>query len=326
MKERNYIFDAVKAFAIWLVVLGHCVQYLSGLDFRNDGLYQFIYSFHMPLFFMVSGFFFSTSMKLSSMEFLRKKGISLLLPCFVWGFIVACCRFQSLELLIRDIFLPIQWPFWFFKTLFVVQLIAYASLRVVSILCKNEKLALATAILISLGFTFIPYLGMARMMIPMFWIGYIIKRYYAQFVQYHRIIAIIALILFIGIYCLRCGLTNSDLIIIEIVFKLFKWSLAITGSLAVISAMHELKTKRQFISVVGTSTAGIYIIQTFVLEKGLHLLFEKYTDFCNLSLFVNYLLMFAISIALLAIITWIYKQLCKSKFIALIFFGHEQKK
>lgn len=51
MKDRVYWIDYLKAFAIFLVVLGH-----SGLD--DDGwLKSWIYGFHMPLFVFVSGFF-----------------------------------------------------------------------------------------------------------------------------------------------------------------------------------------------------------------------------------------------------------------------------
>ncbi len=275
---------------------------------------------------MVSGYFFLSSLRLTWLEFLQKKSIAFLLPCFIWGVVVACCRFQSWKLLAQDIFLPTHWPFWFFKTLFVVQLIAYASQRVASVLCKNEKWTLAIAILLSLGLSVVPYLGMSRVMIPMFWIGYLIKRYYTQFVRYHRLIAVIAFILFLGTFGSSCWVANSALNITDLILKLFKWILAISGSLTVISAMHELKTNRQFIAAVGTSTAGIYILQTFVLEKGLYCLFEKYINIGSWPLYLNYLLMFAISIVLVAVITWLYRQLCKSKFIALIFFGHEQKK
>ena len=324
MKERNYIFDAIKALAIWLVVLGHCVQYLSGVDFRNDGLYQFIYSFHMPLFFMVSGFFCSSSMKLTLWEFLRKKSIALLFPCFVWGILDSCLHFHSWEILVVDILLPTHWPFWFFKTLFIVQLVAYISQRIALWLCDKEQWSLALAILMSMTVALIPYLGMARIMIPMFWIGYFINKYYKQFVQYHRIIAILTSILYICLFGLWYWGIHSDAQMTELVLKMYKRMLAVTGSVAIISAMHELKARYTYLSLVGTSTAGIYILQTFIIEKGAYFLFPKYIDLSNISLLLNYILMLVISLLLVVFITWMYKYLCKNKYLALIFFGHEQ--
>ena len=54
--KRILYFDALKFFAIWLVVLGH---YLQEIDCGSVGSYtnQVIYTFHMPLFIMISGFF-----------------------------------------------------------------------------------------------------------------------------------------------------------------------------------------------------------------------------------------------------------------------------
>ena len=55
MKDRIYWIDYLKAFTMFLVVLGH-----SGLD--NDSIIKsWIYGFHMPLFIFVSGYFVKKS-------------------------------------------------------------------------------------------------------------------------------------------------------------------------------------------------------------------------------------------------------------------------
>lgn len=64
VKRRKYYenADIIRGFAILLVVLGHAVAKENVLTAENDVcnlLYDFIYSFHMPLFFIVSGFVFS---------------------------------------------------------------------------------------------------------------------------------------------------------------------------------------------------------------------------------------------------------------------------
>lgn len=57
MKERNYYFDNLKAFLIISVVLGHLIE--MSVDKSNflRSLFLMIYTFHMPLFIFVSGFF-----------------------------------------------------------------------------------------------------------------------------------------------------------------------------------------------------------------------------------------------------------------------------
>lgn len=49
-KKRQYWADYTKAFAIWLMVVCH-------FGLRPKGLVDFIYIFHMPVFFLVSGYF-----------------------------------------------------------------------------------------------------------------------------------------------------------------------------------------------------------------------------------------------------------------------------
>ena len=66
---RNKFVDVLKATAIFLVVMGHCIQYGSGNDyyvectFFENSLFKFIYSFHMPLFMLISGYLFAFSLK-----------------------------------------------------------------------------------------------------------------------------------------------------------------------------------------------------------------------------------------------------------------------
>lgn len=65
MKQRIEYIDAVKGFAIFLVVLGHTIgwQFTNFERFEMGGavfLWKVIYSFHMPLFMFCSGLFFSS--------------------------------------------------------------------------------------------------------------------------------------------------------------------------------------------------------------------------------------------------------------------------
>lgn len=50
MTQRNPVFDIMKGIGILLVLIGHLPGLLPGLK-------TFIYSFHMPLFFLLAGYF-----------------------------------------------------------------------------------------------------------------------------------------------------------------------------------------------------------------------------------------------------------------------------
>ena len=55
-KQRNSYLDIMKGISIFLVLLGHSIQYGSKISyvgsrlFFNDPVFKLIYSFHMPLF------------------------------------------------------------------------------------------------------------------------------------------------------------------------------------------------------------------------------------------------------------------------------------
>lgn len=95
IKKREALPDILKGFAVFLVILGHCIQEGSGAGFQEeslffwDKLYQLIYSFHMPLFMLVSGYFAWDSMKRGTdgsarRRLLGKKAEALLVPVFAW--------------------------------------------------------------------------------------------------------------------------------------------------------------------------------------------------------------------------------------------------
>ena len=58
-KKRLAFPDAAKGMAIIAVIIGHSLS-LHSTDVTHI-LNNFIFSFHMPLFFMVSGYFYSNN-------------------------------------------------------------------------------------------------------------------------------------------------------------------------------------------------------------------------------------------------------------------------
>lgn len=56
-KVRNYFFDNTKFLLIFLVVTGHLIEPIVGKFIWLKSLYIIIYSFHMPLFVFISGYF-----------------------------------------------------------------------------------------------------------------------------------------------------------------------------------------------------------------------------------------------------------------------------
>jgi len=71
ISTRNYSIDALKAFGIVCIVIAHNDYTLLG---------NYLYSFHIPLFFLVSGIFFEK--KNSFIILFKKRFVSLMVPYF----------------------------------------------------------------------------------------------------------------------------------------------------------------------------------------------------------------------------------------------------
>lgn len=160
--DRIVWVDTAKGLGIILMIIGH-------LDPPGSFLHRWIYSFHMPLFFILSGFVFNWK-KYSSVSyrtFFRKKSKQLLLPyfkialcCFViFGLISGILVFgfteQYLDLLTKYIggilvsrgeleWMPNCTPLWFLAALFFAETLFF-------LLMKIKRMYLL-AVLVPVGF------------------------------------------------------------------------------------------------------------------------------------------------------------------------------
>lgn len=68
---------------MFFVVLGHVIQYTNVKEGLDNCMASFIYSFHMPMFMMLSGMFFNKQLKNEFSQMLLKNTLRLLLPAFI---------------------------------------------------------------------------------------------------------------------------------------------------------------------------------------------------------------------------------------------------
>lgn len=90
-KQRYRAIDIAKGVGIILVVLGHTLSQIN-IDARwVKILYTLIYSFHMPLFFLLSGFVASKLLNMKTVKerarYIKGRAVRLLVPYFVIGFL-----------------------------------------------------------------------------------------------------------------------------------------------------------------------------------------------------------------------------------------------
>ena len=180
LKQRINWIDWAKVFAIYLVVLGHLLSKTG----REGYIFNFIYSFHMPFFFFISGYLFTVKEN-NFRSFLKGSIRSLLVPYVLLNLI-------GNFFLIPTWVLAKQWPLdqlfyfitadgrgepgptWFLVCLFQVRLLSYFIVRQTSVW---RLLVVSFCILIAYLFPFHLYwrIDTVFMVIPFYIAGYELK-------------------------------------------------------------------------------------------------------------------------------------------------------
>ncbi len=106
-EKRNITIDVIKAVAILLVILGHSIQYGCGTEylesnaFFQNPLFEYIYSFHMPLFAMISGYlFYYTVSKRNLKEIIFNRIQRLFIPILSWQ--VVLCIWNAVKNVVKS--------------------------------------------------------------------------------------------------------------------------------------------------------------------------------------------------------------------------------
>lgn len=88
-KARNDSIDVAKGLGIILVVIGHVMSPVMSGNSILEWLYSVIYTFHMPLFFFVSGYVAKklVTKPVAKTELLKQRLLRLMVPYCVWAVI-----------------------------------------------------------------------------------------------------------------------------------------------------------------------------------------------------------------------------------------------
>lgn len=83
MEKRIGFIDISRAFAIIFIVLGHTLVHSDNCE----GIFKLLYSFHVMLFFIISGYTFKIKNNDNFLIFLKNKFFRLMIPYFIWAII-----------------------------------------------------------------------------------------------------------------------------------------------------------------------------------------------------------------------------------------------
>ncbi len=165
---RNSVFDNTKFLMIFFVVFGHFIEaFLTKSDVIKT-LYLSIYSFHMPVFVLLSGML----MKIEFSEHSLKKNLaSLVVPLIVFTVLYEALNlFLKHEVSFYTLNLMPYWTLWFFYSLFIWKIILPMILQFRYPFLLSIVIALIAGLVNDVGY----FLGVSRTLyfFPFFILGY----------------------------------------------------------------------------------------------------------------------------------------------------------
>ncbi|WP_445488603.1 acyltransferase family protein [Niallia sp. 03133] len=201
MKQREYYFDNAKFLLIFFVVFGHFIQSFIKESNSIYALYKVIYTFHMPAFILISGFF---AKGIYQQGYIQKYAKKLILPYIIFQLIYSVFYYFLYGKSTFNVEpLNPHWSLWFLISLFFwnMMLLLFAKIKPV--------FGLVIALLLGLSVGFVDwttsYLSLTRTFVffPLFLIGFYMKKEHFIWIRTKkaRLTAITTfIIVFIGFY------------------------------------------------------------------------------------------------------------------------------
>lgn len=287
IKRRIDWLDSLKGFAMLLVIIGHCLSgYISAGMFNSithiiKYIYWLIYSFHMPLFFVLSGYAFSASL---SYKKWKTRALEIFLIYWIWSIIQFLVKFGlggnvNMPVHLTDLFAliykPIP-PYWYLYDLVVfVVVAAFVIKRQFNSLCT----CVVTFAISLISWYFVPNLGEISSCLYYFYFFYLgihicESSLVGKFSRYHALFCLIALIL---AGCLHISNKNSF-------FEDYIWTTLF--SMFLISLFSNLTYLKEnvLLQKIGYYSLPIYVIHCFI-TAGIRIVFFKF-GVSNIMLYI----------------------------------------
>ena len=266
--------DIAKGLGIIFLIYGHIA---------NNLFTQWIYTFHIPLFFFLSGFLFSARKNFK--DFLISKSKSLLIPYLFLGIpmIIPNLKYFDLPYLLKCFVIQERmFPLWFISALFIQLLLAYCIIRFI----KPKKyqvlvvgiLAIGGILFWRLGGKSLPWnFDISLIMLPIFYLGYISRdsKHFHVMLQernwkfHFMLFTILNLIGFISL--LSLGFPPIDLFANHYGFEPLSYLTSICGILSTIVISNQVRNK--ILSYIGKNSLVYFAWQQdFGIYPGFHFL------------------------------------------------------
>lgn len=276
--RRNITLDILKGVAIFLVVIGHRLEYSMEVHdgvymVRYDMLFKIIYSFHMPLFMLISGYlFYFSARKYSVSDLVKSRFTKILMPILIWTIIdkLLIMNFSLIGVLFSFIS-----KFWFLWALF------YNSMAVLSIKKFFNDRPIFYLMLFLLLFVTPDIMGfeLYKFMYPYFVGGYLFASHGKPLLLRMQDKQVKLLLVFLPVYIGMLAFYNYDSYIYvsgisvlgsdplyQFVIDIHRYAIGFVGSLLMIILVNILKDRLNLgvFAQIGKRSLGIYIFSEYI--------------------------------------------------------------
>lgn len=317
-KQRILWLDALKAFAILIVILGHCLQFIGEVGV----LYKYIYAFHMPLFMAISGY---CSYKPSiSLYNIKKRFFQLVIPFFTWPIVWFAIKMDFSDVPDYYMHLPLNpdTGLWFLYVLFLISLVDFIRTK---ILCEfnayqlvgegkgkiklskyvNELSIIGTTVCLLFVYVIYKCIGLpgnwinyVALYYPYYMLGWVMRRHNDLLERHLDWLGPIGL----GVYFLFTYILES---------RIWQPWLATSGILGAFFIFHKWCNFRvpRLVMFTGMSTLGIYAVHQPVINYVMHIV--------DTPIWVDVVLTFVITYIISIVVVRILKVSKLTKFLLL---------
>lgn len=286
--SRNNYIAIAKAIGIILMVVGH-----SGCP---SALGRFIYLFHMPLFFVCSGYFFKEiTNKASLIPFYKKKMTGLYVPYLKWSllFLLLHNIFRYLYIIGSDFYHMADYvrqfakllvmtdyeilirPFWFMKELLLTSIIVASFSLIRSLFFP--KISIFFLLIISMAITFVaksvqdfPLIGDCSLLffsITYFYSGVLLQKY-KDIIPFNTSMMIISFLIVLIGSVLYKGTIDMRFTTEKNIIPYYILSLAGVIMVLCISKKSECISAKYILYYIGNHTMPILALNLLALKLG----------------------------------------------------------
>ncbi|MGE5329622.1 MAG: acyltransferase family protein [Deltaproteobacteria bacterium] len=286
-KERDYYFDNVKFLLILLVVIGHTIEPLIKADLNLKAIYIFIYTFHMPLFILISGYF---SKNIGADKYFIKNVRKILVPYIIFQILYFFFfRFGMNNIQTKFSLLTPYWIMWFMFSMFIWKSILPYFVKIKYPLLVSVIIAVIAGYIPQIGY----FLSLSRTItfFPFFLLGYYLKKPDIEKLNTlnKKIISIIILVCgLIVIYYFSqsiyygwlYGCTSyASLKASQWYAGLYRLGIFLAAAIFSFAVLTLVPRKKTVFSEMGMRTIYLYLLHGFVVK-----LFVKYDLYSSLDI------------------------------------------